>query len=157
MKVVINTQHGGFGLSRAATRRFAELTGRACYFFTHAPGKIDGPYLPVKDSDPDPFCTYAFDIPNPNEVITTIDATTWATMTLEERKAHNALYRRHAISDYDIPRDDAALLQVVEEMGSRANGRSASLHIVEIPDGVEWEVEEYDGKEWIAERHRTWS
>jgi len=31
------------------------------------------------------------------------------------------------------------------------------LKIVDIPDGVEWEIEEYDGMEWVAEKHRTWS
>jgi hypothetical protein len=29
--------------------------------------------------------------------------------------------------------------------------------VIEIPDDVEWEVEEYDGLEWVAEKHRTWS
>ena len=33
----------------------------------------------------------------------------------------------------------------------------AKLKIVEIPDDVEWIIEEYDGKEWIAEDHRRWS
>jgi len=27
---------------------------------------------------------------------------------------------------------------------------------VEVPDDVDWYVEEYDGLEHIAERHRTW-
>jgi hypothetical protein len=30
------------------------------------------------------------------------------------------------------------------------------LRIVEIPDGVEWHISEYDGIEHIAENHRTW-
>ncbi len=25
-----------------------------------------------------------------------------------------------------------------------------------IPDDVKWQIEEYDGLEWIAEKHRTW-
>jgi hypothetical protein len=57
----------------------------------------------------------------------------------------------------DIPRDDAALVQVVEEMGSMANGSFAILKIVEIPKDVNWYIEDYDGQEWVAERHRTWS
>jgi hypothetical protein len=31
------------------------------------------------------------------------------------------------------------------------------LKIIEIPDGVNWYVEEYDGRERVAERRRTWS
>lgn len=57
----------------------------------------------------------------------------------------------------DIPRDDPQFIQVVEELGSKANGQYAELKIVEIPDDVEWEIEEYDGNEHIAESHRTWS
>ena len=58
--------------------------------------------------------------------------------------------------DRDIPRDDAALIQVVEELGDAANGACADLKIVEVPDEVDWYIEEYDGNEWVAERHRTW-
>lgn len=57
----------------------------------------------------------------------------------------------------DIPRNDTQLLAVIERMGPAANGGCADLKIVEIPDDVEWVVEEYDGNEWIAEAHRTWS
>jgi hypothetical protein len=38
-----------------------------------------------------------------------------------------------------------------------ANGLHANLKIVEIPGDIEWLVQEYDGAEWIAEKHRTWS
>ena len=53
-------------------------------------------------------------------------------------------------------RDDPQLVQVVKELGQKANGTVADLRIVQIPDDVEWTVEEYDGNEWIAEAHRTW-
>jgi hypothetical protein len=56
----------------------------------------------------------------------------------------------------DIPRNDLLLVQVVEEMGGEASGGLASLSIVEIPDDVEWEIADYDGVEWVAEKHRTW-
>ena len=58
---------------------------------------------------------------------------------------------------YDIERDDPYLVQIVREMGMDANSMYASLKIVEIPGDVEWEIGEYDGKEWVAEKHRTWS
>jgi len=53
-------------------------------------------------------------------------------------------------------RGDAALVSVVEEMGARADGQCAKLQVVEIPDGIDWTIEEYDGQEWVAEAHRTW-
>lgn len=59
--------------------------------------------------------------------------------------------------DRDIERNDSVLVEVVEVLGEKANGRCADLKVVEIPDGVDWQVEEYDGNEWVAEVHRTWS
>lgn len=49
-------------------------------------------------------------------------------------------------------RTDPDLIAAVEELGA-----GTDLKVVEIPDGIEWELEEYDGLEWIAEKHRTWS
>ena len=55
-----------------------------------------------------------------------------------------------------IPRDDQALVQVVEELGSVANGHCAELKIIEVPDDVKWEIEKSGGIEHISEAHRTW-
>jgi hypothetical protein len=60
-------------------------------------------------------------------------------------------------SHYDIPRDDPYLVKVVRELGMAANGAHANLKIVEVPGDVLWDIAEYDGVEWVAEKHRTWS
>ena len=60
------------------------------------------------------------------------------------------------LSSVFYTRDDPVLVQVVETLGKRANSAQAQLHIVDVPDDVEWEIEEYDGKEWVSEKHRTW-
>jgi hypothetical protein len=59
-------------------------------------------------------------------------------------------------NDRDIPRDDPYLIQSIRELGEAANTRFCTLKIVEIPEDVKWEIAEYDGREWVAERHRTW-
>lgn len=57
-----------------------------------------------------------------------------------------------------IDRDDPYLVKVIETLGAdRASGDFAELKIVEIPADVDWEICEYDGREWVAEKHRTWS
>jgi hypothetical protein len=55
-----------------------------------------------------------------------------------------------------IARDDVNLVTVIDELGVEANGDFSELRIVEIPWEVDWVLQEYDGQEWIAERHRTW-
>ena len=73
-----------------------------------------------------------------------------------------ALKRYNELDGYDhkktrnIARDDVYLIQVVEELGDKSWGHYAELKIVEVPDEVDWVIEEYDGREWVAEVHRTW-
>jgi len=57
----------------------------------------------------------------------------------------------------ELSRDDPKLVACVEKLGNKAWGKYAELSVVNIPDDVEWTIEEYDGTEWVAEVHRTWS
>jgi len=103
MKVVINREYGGFGLSRKALDMYAAEKGID-------PGKWN-----------DGFNFYA------------------------------------NINESEIERNDPVLVRIVEELGNEANGTYAHLKVVDIPDGVSYTIEEYDGIEWVAEVHRTWS
>ena len=58
---------------------------------------------------------------------------------------------------YREKRNNPLLVQVVEELGAKANDTFADLKIVDIPDDVEWYIHEYDGLESVYEQHRTWS
>jgi hypothetical protein len=51
----------------------------------------------------------------------------------------------------DIARDDPRLVQVVTELGKKANGRHADLAVVDAPEM--WMIEEYDGNESV---HIDW-
>jgi len=54
-------------------------------------------------------------------------------------------------------RTNADLIEMVETLGSeKASGRFSELKILEIPDNVDFTIEDYDGSEHIAEVHRTW-
>lgn len=55
----------------------------------------------------------------------------------------------------DVPRDHHKLVEYVESEKYKASGCHA-LKVVEIPDDVDWQIEEYDGNEWVSEVHRTW-
>lgn len=114
MKIVINSDYGGFSLSDEAIRKYAEKKGitlieEKCGQFGHTNFYIG------EISDDNLF---------------------W---------------------DRDIPREDETLVEVVEELGDAASGLYASLKVVEIPENVNWYIQEYDGRECVAEVHRTWA
>lgn len=135
MEVVINKCFGGFSLSRAAFLRLREL----------------GNALALAEDDP-LSAGYV-------ERVVARDGERWGHDN--SRKSAEATVRMFQLGRgemylSDIPRDDPHLVQVVREMGDKASGGCARLGIVEIPDGVEWKIEEYDGNEHVAEVHRTW-
>lgn len=163
MKVVINTCFGGFSLSPRGIKRWAELKGRECFFFGTGRG-LDGHLdlnkrvpLTLEQAEEQGLFWNAFDIPNPDEVLADGD---WHSLTQAQREQQNALYKAHDLSSRDIPRHDPDLVRVVEELGGDhregASGACAELRVVEIPDGTDYEIDEYDGNEHIAEKHRTW-
>ena len=57
----------------------------------------------------------------------------------------------------DIERNDPKLVECVEKLGEEANDMYAKLKVVEIPDDVDWEIDEYDGMECVEEVHRRWT
>lgn len=68
----------------------------------------------------------------------------------ENPKDHKDLpYDEQILNDRAIPRTDPALVQVVEELGERANGRCAELSITELPPGTKYRLDKYDGNERV--------
>lgn len=112
--VVINYQHGGFGLNYDAQIAYLERSGIA--------------YTTVPRSDRH-------------------SDTRWG--------PHILVNGKH-FYDRDIPRDDPVLVSLVRELGASCWGDHAKLKVVRIPADIDWQIDEYDGCEWVAERHRTW-
>lgn len=136
--IVINTCYGGFSLSEEAVLWYAGTKGLKI-----SPEK--GPYS---------FTTY-WTVP-PEERVKDPPKKVWVAMPLEERQAHSRLSESQYFSSRNIPRDDPVLVQTVMQLGAKADGAQAKLKVVEIPDDVEWHIEEHDGNEHVAENHRTW-
>ena len=70
--------------------------------------------------------------------------------TLANYEQFNAYYL------FENDRANPDLVAVVKELGQRASSKVAELTIVTIPDDVEYTIEECDGFEHVAEKHRTW-
>jgi hypothetical protein len=132
MKVVINTCYGGFGISEAGMLKYAELKEIKLYPEKSTFGNT---YWTVENYPVQPA----------------------SSASKEDRKAYNDAYCKHTLYENDIARDDLALVQMVEDLGSEvASGNYAELKVIEIPDGINWEIDEYDGNESISECHRSW-
>ena len=75
----------------------------------------------------------------------------------KEFYSHGSDYRilgESRVNSYSIDRADPFLIEVFEELGSnRTSSTFADLELVELPDGCEYSIGEYDGKEWIE---NTW-
>ena len=57
----------------------------------------------------------------------------------------------------DIERTDKDLVKVVASLGSeKDSGSLSNLQIEEVPDGIVWEIDDYDGIETVHETHRSW-
>lgn len=156
MKVVINACFGGFSLSPKAIKRLAELNSKECYFFkTVYKGGLDSETKPITIEQAEKeFSWSAYSVLNPEEYAGSQN--NWQKMSQEERKKCNEKWDEIALDNRDIERNDPKLVKVVEELGEEANGQCADLRIIDVPKGVKWHVEEYDGNEHIAEDHRTW-
>lgn len=139
MKIVINACHGGFGLSHKAIVRYLEILDKKVWI----------------EEDEDWEGQFNYWLVPKEERLHDRESDFWD-LTDEEKKTYNKTWREQNFSDREIFRGDTALIQVVEELGTDANGRYSELKIVEIPDDVEWQIAEYDGLEWVAEKHRTW-
>jgi hypothetical protein len=57
---------------------------------------------------------------------------------------------------YKDDRTNPKLVECVEKLGEKAGMDYSRLKIVEIPDGTDFEITEYDGFEQIEEKHRIW-
>ena len=133
-KIVVNKCFGGFGLSQRACMKYAQLAGFKLYALKSTDFR-KGTYIPANAADDDLFVSYS------------------TKPLLKDGTIHDG----GAYWSYrDIERTDPILVDIVEDMGEEADRRFAQLHVVEIPDDVKYEIDEYDGMESIHEVHRSW-
>ena len=135
MKVVLNKCYGGFGLSAAA---MCELIS------------MNSPCVHGEKRDDIPEHYNIEDVPGwPGYKTNTF----YGSLVVKD----GVLYTTYktGLSENDF-RSHPDLLAVVEKLGAKASSQLGKLEIVEIPDNIEWDIDDYDGMESIHERHRCW-
>ena len=137
MKIALNKCYGGFRLSPIAIKEYLKLKGKECFFYK-------------KDYETKLFNKISIEKATGFSQILTKD---FGDTIKDGRKVSEDNY----FYDYDIERDDTDLIKVIEMLGENiASGEFAEINIVEIPDGISWELDDYDGIESIHETHRSW-
>ena len=145
MKIIINSKHGGFGISNIALVELMQKKGLEIYF-----------YEMVFDNS-DKFTYVKTNAANKNLFVTAA-CKDFGEVFIPENDEQSDEFYECFIQTRDLKwRTDNDLINLLEEKGSDfVSSPLSSLKVLEIPDDVEWEVEEYDGSEWISEKHRTW-
>ena len=121
MKVVINKCFGGFSLSKEAMIEIYKRGGKG-----------------VRLLDPSEYYGSSEDW---EKKLKEDQSKEWGPDIYEEKVLHSEYSNTYKGDLRNCP----VLVSVVEEMGEKANGGSANLKVVEIPDDVEYGVDDYDG------------
>ena len=134
MKVILNKCFGGFGLSYEAYKLYAKKKGLELFAYELGPN-LTYRRANAKESF---LVTYTTRDCGDNPKFT--DETEWK----------DVLYLS---SEH---REDPVLIEVVEELGDEANTTFSNLRIVDIPDGMDYVIDEYDGIETLHARVKEW-
>lgn len=124
-KVVYNACYGGFGLSKEACQRYWDIKGQQVW---------------IEDVQ----WGFTVWLVPPEE---RLEEREWSSMTMDERHDFNYQYSKQTWYNRNVDRHDPVLVQVVEELGDKANGECAKLRIAEVSGA--YRIDEYDGSESV--------
>lgn len=140
MKVILNKCYGGFGVSDAAYRLYAEKKGIKIFAYSQKCQNGKWGFWRVDDV-------------NENNA----DLRWWYfKKDFGKFALENEVDFGENLSLRDKYREDPVLVEVVEELGHDADGRYAHLVVVDIPDGMDYVIDEYDGIETLHQRVQEW-
>lgn len=131
-KIVYSPRFGGFGVSEAGIRRYAEIKGLRLWVEPNEQYKMLPPHYWL--------------VPKEERLG---EMENWDAATPDERRAFLARQKEQRIYDRDLSRTDPVLVQVVEELGEAASSWAADLQIAEVSEGTKYRIDEYDGNESV--------
>ena len=144
MKIVINKCYGGFSISVEAAKMMAKLGDKQAELELNEWNKKQAwlDYFKAKGVWPK-------DCPQ-NEI---------RYLEISAKYDSPATFHGYGYVDgFDggYSRTSETLVKAVEKLGKKASGQHASLEVIEIPDGIDYYIDEYDGIESVHENHRSW-
>ena len=142
MKIVINDTYGGFRLSPLVIKEYLKLKGKEAYFYD------------MQFQNGEALFTKADNFTG-KEIFLTCFTKDFGSR-FKYKDITESEYEIYCFNEKGISRTDEDLIKIIEQLKEKANTICSELKIVEIPDDVDWEIEEYDGVEWVSEKHRTW-
>lgn len=137
-KVILNKCYGGFGVSEEGYRLYAKKLGKELYLYKKNWESYKPKFEKVQNDTSGMSYYFTRDL---GDCLDEIDKKDWD---------ENYLYLDRTC------REDSALIEVVEELGEKANTMYSNLKIVEIPDNLDYVIDDYDGVETLHEKVREW-
>ena len=132
-KVVYSSCYGGFGLSKEAVQRYWEIKGQRVWI--------------EEDNEFHYHNFLTVWLVSPEERQKQKSTEEFLALSMNERIAYNDAYLTQTWCAIDVDRHDPVLVQVVEELGDKANGQYAKLAIKEVSGP--YRITEYDGYETV--------
>lgn len=139
MKIILNKCYGGFGVSPDGYKKYCEKKGLPCFVYD---AKIGDFYTFVKTDSPSDYARYST-----KDFGNIISANDFYALTAKND------CQVYLSRDY---RTDPVLIEVVEELGDEVNTFYSRLIIVDIPDDMNYVIDDYDGIETLHERVQVW-
>lgn len=135
-KVILNKCFGGFGLSKEAYELYAKKKGISVFHYTQENLKKE-------------IYTYATDDNRTFDFYFTKDFGDNVYISDED-------FKEYFLNLDEKFREDKTLIEVVEELGEKANAFYSNLKIVEIPDDLDYVIDNYDGIETLRQKVKEW-
>lgn len=137
MKVILNKCYGGFGVSQKAYELYAKKKGIELFVY-----KLE--------------CTNDKPIYRKTDMGSSIFTITFTKDFGDYVDLYDDNSEKYILELCSNHREDPVLIEVVEELGDRANSPFSKLVVVDIPDGMEYEIDDYDGVETLHQKVEKW-
>lgn len=137
MEIILNKCYGGFGVSDKAIELYAEkknIKRLFRYEYECDSGIFKKVQLNAKIFG---RCIYA-------------------TKDYGDSIPESTLDKKDIVNLSEENRTDPVLIEVVKELGEEASDEYARLKVVEIPDDLDWVIDDYDGFETLHQRTQIW-